>query len=52
MTMLAIVDTSFDVLVLTMAHSDLVYWKALQSQFPRAPEEDKAVMQAVTQLVN
>lgn len=45
-------DTSYDVLELTMAHSDLNYWRGLQAQLEKVPQSAIEAMRALAQVVS
>ncbi|KAH0827732.1 Peroxisomal acyl-coenzyme A oxidase 1 [Fonsecaea pedrosoi] len=45
-------DTSYDVRELAMAHADLTFWRALQSQVKQCPEEHAAKMEALANVAS
>ena len=45
-------DTSYDVFVLTMAHADLIYWRALQAQIGQSPDKDRHPLQTLANVVS
>ena len=45
-------DCSYDVLELTMAHSDLNYWRGFRSQLSKAPKDSTDTLTALFQVVS